>query len=173
MSPAGSKFLQFFLVISALLLPCATPSPAFAIEIGESAPDFNARSFQNEEVSLSAYRGKIVYLDFWASWCVPCRKTLPWMETLHQRYQTEGLVVITVNLDSNRDPALKLLKESAATFLVVADPDGEIASQYSLPGMPSSYLVDRAGVVRAVFKGFSGQADEVIESELRKELIRK
>lgn len=105
-------------------------------------------------LNLSAYRGKVVYLDFWASWCTPCQQSFPWMNSLKQMYGRDGLVVIGVNLD--HDPALarEFLSDNSADFDVVYDPDGQIADEFKPPSMPTSYLIDREGHIRYVHPGF-------------------
>jgi thiol-disulfide isomerase/thioredoxin len=105
-------------------------------------------------LNLSAYKGKVVYLDFWASWCTPCQQSFPWMNSLQQIYGRDGLVVIGVNLD--HDPALarEFLSDNGANFGIVYDPDGTIAQQFKPPSMPTSYLIDREGRIRYVHPGF-------------------
>lgn len=161
-----SKYFSL-LVLAALFL---VSSEAIAIDVGVQAPAFKANTFEDTPVSLETFKGKVVYLDFWASWCPPCRKTLPWMEQMHRKYGPNGLVVVAINLDTNKAAAKKLLDAVSAHFLVVADPDGKIATEYSPPAMPSSYMIDRTGVVHSIFKGFSGNDDEIIEGKIKEML---
>lgn len=119
----------------------------------EPAPDFTLPG-SSQPVSLSALRGKVVYVDFWASWCQPCRKSFPWMNSLQQRYRDQGLVVVGVNLDKSRELSDRFLHDVPAAFTVAYDPDGRAASAYHVKGMPSSYLIDRQGRIHSSHIGF-------------------
>lgn len=107
------------------------------------------------ELDLSAYRGKLVYLDFWASWCTPCRQSFPWLADLQSRYGSQSLVVVAVNLDADRNKAERFLNDLPANFSILYDPTGKIASDYKVKAMPSSFLIDRTGHVRYEHHGFS------------------
>src|SRR5271168_2824701 len=105
-------------------------------------------------LDLTSLRGKVVYLDFWASWCGPCKQSFPWMETLKGTYDRQGLTVIAVNLDMDRADADKFLDRFRPTFEVRFDPKGELAAFYKVQAMPSSVLIDRHGVTRFTHEGF-------------------
>lgn len=105
-------------------------------------------------LDLSAYRGKVVYLDFWASWCAPCRQSFPWMNDLQQQYGPAGLTVIGVNVDHDRQAADQFLRQSPPGFKIVYDPDGHIAGQYNLKEMPTTVLIGRDGKVHYIHSGF-------------------
>jgi thiol-disulfide isomerase/thioredoxin len=107
-----------------------------------------------EALDLSAYRGKVVYLDFWASWCNPCRTSFPWMNEMQSSLGRKGLVIIAVNVDHDRDLADEFLRSNGADFKIVYDPDGEIARHYNFKDMPTSILIGRDGKVRSVHNGF-------------------
>jgi len=106
------------------------------------------------ELDLAAYRGKVVYLDFWASWCNPCRQSFPWMNQLQSAYRNAGLVVIGVNVDRERDLAQDFLHKIPAEFDIVYDPEGEIARHFDFKDMPTAILIDRSGHTRYVHAGF-------------------
>ena len=106
------------------------------------------------DLDLSAYRGKVVYLDFWASWCTPCRLSFPWMNGIQQSYGSNGLVVIAVNVDHDRALADAFLSAGAPGFKIVYDPNGDIASQYNFRDMPTSVLIGRDGKVHFTHDGF-------------------
>ncbi len=106
------------------------------------------------DLDLSAYRGKVVYLDFWASWCTPCRLSFPWMNEIQQSYGRSGLVVIGVNVDHDRALADEFLRASSPDFKIVYDPNGAIASQYNFRDMPTSVLIGRDGKVHFTHDGF-------------------
>jgi thiol-disulfide isomerase/thioredoxin len=105
-------------------------------------------------LDLSAYRGKVVYLDFWASWCTPCRLSFPWMNDLQQSYEHSGLVVIGVNVDHDRALADEFLHSSSPAFKIVYDPNGDIAGKYDFKDMPTSVLIGRDGRVHFTHNGF-------------------
>ena len=108
----------------------------------------------DKNVSLEDFRGKVVYLDFWASWCVPCIKSFPWMDEIKQKYSEKGFEIIAVNLDKDRAAADNFLKELNVSFTIAFDESGDSAAQYKLKGMPTSYLIGRDGKVYASHIGF-------------------
>lgn len=105
-------------------------------------------------LNLSAYKGKVVYLDFWASWCKPCRESFPWMNAIEDNYRDRGLVVIAVNLDHDRGLAQDFLQQNPADFKIVYDPGGTLAEKYKVGAMPTSVLIGRDGKIRFVHSGF-------------------
>lgn len=142
------------LVFAAALAGLA-PASALAVNVGEWAPDFQAITLSGgAPVRLADHHGKVVYLDFWASWCTSCRVSLGLMEQLRHEFQGSGFEVIAVNLDENPADGVKALAGVPVGYLVAQDPQGEIAKRYDLPAMPSSYLIGRDGAVREVHKGF-------------------
>ncbi|MDF2177276.1 TlpA disulfide reductase family protein [Aliiglaciecola sp. CAU 1673] len=130
------------------------------------APDFSLA--ENPLGSrLSDLKGKVVYLDFWASWCKPCRHSFPFMNDLQARYGDEGLVVLAINLDAEPELAKAFLSENPARFAVQYDPNGQVAQQYQLIGMPSSYLIDANGEIRFAHKGFFTDKARAYEQEIQ------
>jgi len=126
-----------------------------------------AASAAAPDLDLSQYKGKVVYLDFWASWCKPCRQSFPWMNRMQDRYGDQGLVIIAVNLDEDRADADRFLKELPAKFQVVYDPEGRLAEAYQLIGMPSSFIIDRAGAVHSRHMGFHDSSPAEYEAEIQ------
>jgi thiol-disulfide isomerase/thioredoxin len=118
-------------------------------------------------VDLQPLRGQVVYLDFWASWCVPCRQSFPWMEAAQAAHASGGLKVIAVSVDTQRADADRFLSRMPHTFDIRFDPQGTLAEQYHLQGMPSSLLIDRRGVVRYTHVGFRPGDDARLEAQLR------
>jgi thiol-disulfide isomerase/thioredoxin len=107
-----------------------------------------------DPLDLSKYRGKVVYLDFWASWCTPCHLSFPWMNDIQQSYAGDGLAVIAVDLDRDRHAADEFLTANRGALTVVYDPKGEIARQFNFRDMPTAILIGRDGKVRHVHSGF-------------------
>jgi len=116
---------------------------------------------------VDAYRGRVVYLDFWASWCAPCRQSFPWMQAMHDAYAQQGLTIIAVNLDINRADAERFLQQYKPQFNVRYDSRGAAAERYRIPGMPTSILIDRHGVTRFSHVGFRPVDRTQYENELR------
>lgn len=110
-------------------------------------------------LDLSAYAGQVVYLDFWASWCQPCRASFPYMDRLQADHGKQGLVVIAVNVDTDRRLAARFLAETPAGFRIAFDPSGTLAEQWRLEGMPTTVLIGRDGKTRFRQNGFR-KADE-------------
>lgn len=151
------------LIFSLLLCPLKL----FALETEAYAPDFNVITENSHYITLSQFQGNVVYLDFWASWCSPCKKSLPWMDKIQKKYAQQGLVILALNLDTKKKDANKLLASKDYSFQVAYDPKGETAEMYSLNTMPSSYLIDRNGKLKKVFKGFNESDKDQIEQEIQ------
>lgn len=151
-----------------LALLAASPS-AHAVDRGQPAPDFSAAPLRGgESLRLEDYRGKVVYLDFWASWCGPCKQSMPVLERLSKSYRDRGLVVLGVNIDDDVKTAAKFLAEVPVSFVVVNDRDKRVAKAYAPPTMPSSYIIDRDGRVRQVHAGFKAADAKLLETEVQR-----
>jgi len=114
----------------------------------------------------SIEQGDLVYVDFWASWCIPCRRSFPWLNAMQTKYSELGLKIIAVNLDKNRDDANTFLNAVPADFPIYYDPEGYFASLFKLPGMPTSYILNADGQVLYRHKGFKTKQIEKYESAL-------
>lgn len=123
-------------------------------------------------VSLESLRGKVVLIDFWASWCVPCRQSFPWLTTIAERYRSAGLVVVAINLDKRREAAATFLRELAPGFTVAFDPAGTTAEAYGVSTMPSSYLVDRRGRIVFSHAGFDVRDEVTIERRIEEAVAK-
>lgn len=123
-------------------------------------------------LDLTQYHGKVVYLDFWASWCKPCRQSFPWMDAMQKKYATQGLVVVAVDVDEVPADGEAFLKQLPAGFSIVHDPAGKLAEQYGVYGMPSSFIVGRDGQVVKKHQGFFEASPAAYEAEIR-ELLGK
>ena len=133
----------------------------------QKAPAFKLPG-DNHSINLEKLKGKVVYLDFWASWCDPCRKSFPWMNDIHSRYDSKKFTIIAVNLDSSKADALKFLQKTPAKFTIAYDPEGSVASKYDLKAMPSSYLIDKKGTLVFAHKGYREGDTNAIENKIRK-----
>jgi len=137
---------------------------------GFSAVAASAPAVSAPAPELAEYRGKLVYVDFWASWCVPCRQSFPWMNSMHQQYGSKGLVILAVNMDQVRTEADAFLKQYPADFAIRFDPQGQLAQQFKVRGMPTSALVGRDGKVLWTHEGFRSKDPAALEQALRKAL---
>lgn len=120
-----------------------------------------------DALNLEQYRGKVVVVDFWASWCTPCRQSFPWLNELQAKYGQRGLVIVGVNVDRNREDAIRFLNDVPANFPIVYDSAGTLASRYEVPGMPSSYVIGPDGSVIAKHIGFRKADRDARETEIR------
>ncbi len=168
---AARKFVCMCVVVAlALSATGASFAPlARALDQGQQAPEIELKDLSGKSVKLSSFRGKVVLVDFWASWCGPCRESLPVLERLAKTYQDKGLVVLGVNIDDSADAAQAFLKKNNlnVSFPVVNDKDKKVAARYAPPTMPSSYIVDRQGRVHRVHAGFRAADAAKLEAELK------
>ena len=140
----------------------------------ESKPESNVTAFAplaaltigQDKIDFNDYRGKVLLLDFWASWCGPCRQSFPWMNEIQAKYNDQGLVVIAVNLDQEKQAAADFLADVPAKFKIVYDPDGSSAEQMEVMGMPMSYLIDRQGHLRHRLIGFNSSKKKQHEDHI-------
>mgnify|MGYP002869427190 CR=1 FL=1 len=114
-----------------------------------AAPDFTLLDPRGKKVSLKDYRGKVVFLNFWATWCESCRDEMPSMDRLYREFKGKGLEIVGVNVKDKRADALAFVKKLKITYPIMMDPEGEIGLLYGAFGMPATYLIDRKGVVLA------------------------
>lgn len=158
-----NKLFKIFL--ASYLLATSTLSYA-----DKTAPDFTLPA-KNGSITLSKYKGRVVYLDFWASWCIPCRKSFPWMNAMQKNY-SKSLVVITINLDKKKKAVDKFLTKYPANFIVAHDPAGKTAELYDVKGMPSSYIIDRDGKIVYSHIGFREKSKKELEKKIQEAVVK-
>lgn len=134
----------------------------------DAAPGFSLPTSGGGKVSLKSLKGKVVYVDFWATWCPPCRKSFPWMNEMHDRYHGKGLEIVAISLDKAQKPVTQFLETTSPRFTVALDPEATMADRYGVKVMPTSYLIDRKGKVRMTHRGFRNRDKQALEEEIRK-----
>jgi peroxiredoxin len=158
---------------AALLIVCAFALPAIAVEQGDQAPDFTAPGLAGGTVSLAAYRGKVVYLDFWASWCGPCAQALPALDQLRKEFAPGDFQVVAVNVDREAKTARAFLRKRPVGYPSALDPAGAIPERFGVEVMPTSFLIDRDGTVRHVQRGFRQDDVEPLRQQIQKLVAKK
>ncbi|MEO7256234.1 MAG: TlpA disulfide reductase family protein [Casimicrobium sp.] len=136
-----------------------------AVEVGSPAPTYSLPSASGK-VDTASLKGKLVYVDFWASWCVPCKQSFPWMNEMQAKYGDRGLHVLAINVDGKQADADKFLGQVPAKFQVAFDPTGQTPKQFAVKAMPTSYLVDGDGRVVYVHAGFRESDQKSIEAAI-------
>ena len=131
---------------------------------GQAAPDFALKSNTGENLRLSEHRGDVVMVNFWATWCGPCRQEMPLLEELHSRYERVGFSLLGVNIDDNSSKAMNMARELGVTFPVLFDSRKEVSKLYQVDAMPVTVLIDREGTVRYVHQGYKpGYEDKYLD----------
>jgi cytochrome c biogenesis protein CcmG/thiol:disulfide interchange protein DsbE len=154
----GFRVASLLLVALALPVHARTAAPHAAL-----APRFTLPGREGN-VSLDSLRGKVVLVDFWASWCEPCRRSFPWLGELHHRFAAEGLAIVAINLDKDREAADAFLERYPAPFTVAFDPAGHTAEAFRVSAMPSSFIIDRRGAIVYSHAGFDPRKTGTVES---------
>ncbi|MDH3631504.1 MAG: TlpA family protein disulfide reductase [Gammaproteobacteria bacterium] len=126
----------------------------------------NAEIYNIDQLDLKNHQGKVVYLDFWASWCKPCQRSFPWMNSLLKKYPGEAFTILTINLDAESEAMHQFLAKVKADFDIYHDPSGQIAEQFKIEGMPTSYLIDASGKVVKKHIGFYTKQVDKYEREI-------
>ena len=146
---------------------------AMGVTAGQPAPALNLPGLDGKQyISLEQYKGKVVYLDFWASWCGPCRKSFPHFQKMRKELGDYGFEVLAVNVDEDPKAAHKFLEKIPVDFPILLDPQGNSPEVFGLKGMPTSYLIDQQGVVRLVHEGFKEKDVNMLKAEIIKLLGR-
>jgi cytochrome c biogenesis protein CcmG, thiol:disulfide interchange protein DsbE len=142
--------------------------PAMALQAGTPAPDFSTKLIAEpaSEFKLSQLKGKVVYVDFWASWCAPCRVSFPILDALGAKHGAQGFMVVGVNQDDAAKDRDAFRKRVPVSFALVEDADHKIAKSFDVKAMPSGYLIDRKGVVRYVHAGFDGSSRDKLDAQI-------
>jgi len=163
MRKKASWSFSFILVLATML---GLSSEGNALEVNDALPSVSVNDQAGLATELSSLKGKVTYIDFWASWCPPCRESFPFMNELVERYGKSGLNVIAISVDQDRAQAEKALRRLSPQFKVMFDPSGEAAKAFKLPTMPTSFVIDSEGRVRSVARGFRANDKASLEKTI-------
>jgi peroxiredoxin len=153
---------------SVLALTTLVASLAFAATLSGPAPGFSLQSSSGEQVSLESLKGKVVMVNFWATWCVPCRQEMPHLQALYERYESLGFELLAVNVEKNKDEEVKKwLAETPVTFPVLFDPANEVTKLYKVQTMPSTVLIGRDGTMRFIHHGYKPGYENEYQTQVR------
>jgi len=156
--------IVFTLGTLAFAVPSITASTA---SNAKPAPDAAVHRADGAAVRLADYKGKVVLIDFWASWCAPCKTSFPALDAIYREYQEQGLEVLAVNVDEKRSDADVFLDAHPHRLTVLFDPQGASPTAFGVKGMPTSFLIDRTGNIRFTHMGYSGTVDASCRQEIR------
>jgi thiol-disulfide isomerase/thioredoxin len=159
----GARSLIAVLAVFGVLLSLT----AAADIVNKPAPDFALRSLKGAPVRLSEHLGEVVIVNFWATWCGPCRQEMPLLDALYGKYKQAGLVLLSVNIDENVEPAIEMAQTLKVSYPVLFDSRKEVSRAYDVGAMPVTVLVDRAGVVRYVSEGYKPGYEKRYTDKLR------
>lgn len=160
--------MKYLIKLMAAVLLAGTALNASA----DAAPDFTLASNTGDNVRLAEQRGKVVMLNFWASWCGPCRKEMPLLDAMYQRYSAAGFVLYGVNVEEDNTDAKKLIKELGVTFPILYDTESKASSLYNVDAMPTTVVIDKKGQIRFVNRGYKAGDENKYRDQIR-ELIKE
>jgi peroxiredoxin len=152
--------------LAAIIAAAALALPALAADpTGGPAPQFTLAASSGSNVSLAQYKGQVVMLNFWASWCGPCRQEMPLLESIYKKYHRLGFTLIGVNVEPDSNAANEWLKQTPVSFPILYDKESKVSKMYDVAGMPSTVIIDRAGKVRVLHRGYKpGDENEYLDS---------
>ena len=155
------------IVLGALFTAFTATTLASSGLAGQSAPDFVLKSSTGENLRLSEHRGDVVMINFWATWCGPCRQEMPLLDDLYTRYERVGFSLLGVNIDDDSGRAMKMIEELGVKFPVLFDDTKQVSKLYEVEAMPVTVLVDREGTVRHVHHGYKPGYEDKYLTEIR------
>jgi peroxiredoxin len=168
-SPVKSKVARIAVHAAALL---AVTLPAFALSTSAPAPQFSLAARGGKTINLAQYKGQVVMINFWATWCGPCRQEMPLLESIYKKYNKMGFTMLGVNVEPDSKPAEDWLKATPVSFPILFDTKSEVSKMYEVSGMPSTVIVDRKGNVRVIHHGYKPGDENEYQDNIRK-LVRE
>jgi len=160
-----NRFRLLFASIS-ITIAIAVSTPVYAENNAKLAPDFSLPGVNNSQINLADYRGKVVLVDFWASWCTPCIRSFPWMDAMVEKYGAQGFEVIAINMDQESVLATKFLQRYPNNLTIAFDPQGAVAEQYEIMGLPNSFILNKQGEIVYKHIGFRLKELDKYEAEI-------
>jgi len=158
--------------VAALMFACLFSASIQAESSDMTAPDFTLKSLDGRNIKLSEQAGNVVLLNFWASWCGPCRKEMPLLNELHDKYSPLGFMVLGVNVELDSAQARRFLDDNPVSFPVLLDSENKVTQAYEVVAMPTTAIIDRHGKIRYLHKGYK-DGDEQKYRKIVKQLIRE
>jgi peroxiredoxin len=162
-----SALRQATRVLAALVLLASTGLASAAASIGTAAPDFTLRTLAGSNMRLQEQRGQVVLVNFWATWCGPCRKEMPHLNRIADKYRSSGLVMLGVNIDDDVRNAAEVATKLGVKFPVLLDTDKKVSRLYDLNSMPSTLVIDRSGRVRFLHRGYQDGYETQYDKQIR------
>jgi len=156
------KTLIAILFIAVLLAPVTV----FAMNVGDSAPGFSLKDVYGNIVTLNSYKGRVVFLAFWATWCPSCKEELTELNTLQLKYASNGFMVLSICIESSDSNVANYLKKHPVTFPVLVDTDGVVADTFRFSGLPASFIVGTDGLIRHKYSGYNKESVTLFEREI-------
>ncbi|MDQ2927522.1 MAG: TlpA family protein disulfide reductase [Pseudomonadota bacterium] len=166
-----SAFVRAARYAAVIALAFAAPYAVPAIAPLSAAPDFTLRTMNGPNMRLQEQRGRVVMVNFWATWCGPCRQEMPQLNRLYEKYHAAGFVLLGVNVDDDQQKAAEVAGKLGVTFPVLLDSDKLVSKLYDLSTMPSTVIIDRDGNVRYVHRGYLTGYEDSYEKQIR-ELLK-
>jgi len=151
--------------IAVIVAALALSLPALAGTATGPAPAFTLAARSGQDVSLAQYKGQVVMINFWASWCGPCRQEMPLLESIYKKYNKMGFTMLGVNVEPDSNAANEWLKATPVSFPILYDRDSKVSKLYDVAGMPSTVIIDRSGKLRVLHRGYKpGDENEYLDS---------
>lgn len=158
--------MKFVITALVCLMLFVSPFHAYSAEVGKKAPAFTLNDMKGNTVTLYSLKGKVVLLDFWGTWCSPCKEEFPELDALYKKYGKDGLEVVGISVDKSESNVAEFLKKWPVSFTVLTDTTGDVPESYALPGMPTGYIIGKDGVIRFRHIGFSKEFMSIYEKEI-------
>lgn len=158
--------LRDFFISTSIIISVVFSTAVFAENSAKLAPDFSLPGVNNSQINLADYRGKVVLVDFWASWCTPCIRSFPWMDEMVEKYGEQGFEIIAINMDQEAILANKFLTRYPNKLTIAFDPQGEVAEQYEIMGLPNSFILNKQGEIVYKHVGFRLSELDKYEAEI-------
>jgi peroxiredoxin len=151
------------MALAVMTAPMAVGAPS----VGASAPAFELNALDGKQLGLNELHGQVVLINFWASWCGPCRTEMPRLDALYRKYRAAGVTLVGINVEPDSADALNYLKSTPVTFPILFDSDSKVSKLYEVAGMPSTVILDRKGMVRYIHRGYKPGEEDAYLDQIR------